>query len=62
MPDAVDDAIEDPFDRPDADAVYEKYVVTCRRLGVEPVSRERAQGLMQEWGEILLGRPEPTRQ
>ncbi len=31
-----------------------------RRVGVKPVPRERAQGLMAEWTEVLSGRPEPT--
>jgi hypothetical protein len=31
-----------------------------RRLIVEPVSRERALGLMQEWNEVLSAWPEPT--
>jgi len=29
-------------------------------MGVEPVSRERALGLMQEWSGMLAERPEPT--
>ena len=53
-----DDAPE--FDPPDADAVYARYLETCRRLGVEPVPRERALGLIGEWTEVLTGRPEPT--
>ena len=48
------------FDALSADSVYENYLKTCRRLGVEPVPRERALGLMQEWGEVLSGRPEAT--
>ncbi len=47
---------------PDADRVYANYLVTCRWRGVEPVSRERALGLVQEWTEVLTGRPEPTQQ
>jgi hypothetical protein len=27
--------------------------------GVEPVSRERVAGLVQEWSEVLSGPPEP---
>lgn len=45
---------------PDADTVYRNYLETCRRAGVEPVPRERAQQLMAEWNEVLSGRPEPT--
>ena len=44
---------------PDGDAVYARYLETCRRLGVEPVPRERALGLIGEWTEVLSGRPEP---
>ena len=58
----IDDTAGDApaLDPPDADTVYAHYLETCRRLGVEPVPRERALGLMQEWGEVLSGRPEPT--
>ena len=44
----------------DLDALYERYLVTCRMSGVEPVPRERAFGLIQEWSEVLSGRPEAT--
>ena len=37
------------FDPPSAESVYCSYVETCRRLGVEPAPRDRAQGLMAEW-------------
>ena len=50
----------DPADAPDPDRVYRNYLKTCAMLGVEPVTRERALGLIQEWGEALSGRPEPT--
>jgi len=50
----------EPADVPDLEDVYAKYLKTCAMAGVEPVSRERALGLMQEWGEVLTGRPEPT--
>jgi hypothetical protein len=30
--------------------------------GVEPITRERAGGLIAEWQEVLSGRPEPTTQ
>jgi hypothetical protein len=55
----VTDALE--FDPPDADIVYANYCETCRRLGVEPVSRDRAQGLIEEWNDVLSGRGTPTR-
>jgi hypothetical protein len=50
----------DPADAPDADLVYAHYLKTCAMCGVEPVPRERASGLIQEWTEVLTGRPEPT--
>jgi hypothetical protein len=58
MLDYYDDSPE--FDPADPDAVYVRYLETCRRAGVEPVSRERAAGLIQEWNEVRSGRPEPT--
>jgi hypothetical protein len=45
---------------PEMARLYRNYLVTCRRLGVELVTRERAVGLMQEWNEVLSGRREPT--
>jgi hypothetical protein len=44
------------FDPPDEDVVYEGYLETCPRLGVEPVSRDRAQGLMAEWSDAIAAR------
>jgi hypothetical protein len=38
-----------PFDPPDADRVPRNYLEICRRPGLEPVSRERASSLTQEW-------------
>ena len=38
---------------PDAERVNRNYVETCRRLGFEPVSRDRAQGLIAEWSEAI---------
>ena len=29
---------------------------TCEMLGIEPVPRERALGLIEEWTEVLSGR------
>jgi len=55
-------AIVVPFDPPDPDLTYCNYLETCRRAGVEPVSREQALGLIREWSEVLSGRPEPTQQ
>ena len=45
---------------PDASEIYANYLRTCELLGVEPVPRERAFGLIQEWSEALSRRPEPT--
>ncbi|HSV24260.1 MAG TPA: hypothetical protein VLJ17_14685 [Xanthobacteraceae bacterium] len=41
------------LDPPDADAVYARYLETCKHLGVEPVPRERAQELIAEWSEVI---------
>jgi hypothetical protein len=49
-----------PIEPLDMDRVYANYLKTCAMSGVEPVSRERAFGLIQEWTEVLSGRPEPT--
>jgi hypothetical protein len=42
--------------------VYANYLKTCEMAGIEPAPRERAMGLVQEWTEVLSGRPEPTEQ
>ena len=49
MLDGPDDALEISFDPPDPELTYRHYLRTCEMLGVEPVSREQALGLMQEW-------------
>jgi len=56
-----DDAIEIQFDPPYPDLTYAHYRETCRRAGVTPVSRECASDLMQERGEAVSGRPEPSK-
>jgi len=33
-----------------------------RNVGITPSSRERVDGLVQEWSEVLAGRSEPTNQ
>ena len=48
-------------DVPDPDQVYANHLRACAMLGIEPVSRERALGLIQEWNEVLSGRPQPTK-
>ena len=50
-----------PFEL-DLDGFYERYLKTCAMWGITPSSRERVDGLIQEWSEILAGRPEPTKQ
>ena len=50
----------DPADARDPDLLYANYLRTCAMTGVEPVPRERALGLIQEWTEALSGRPEPN--
>lgn len=57
---ANDDAPE--VDLPDPDQVYRNYVESCRRCGVKPVSRERAQGLIEEWTVALTGGAIRTRE
>jgi len=52
----------DPADAPDPEQVYANYLKTCEMAGIEPAPRERAMGLVQEWTEVLSGRPEPTEQ
>ncbi len=52
MRDHADDDTPE-LDPPDADTVYRNYLRTCRRLGVEPVPRERARKLIQEWADTI---------
>jgi hypothetical protein len=49
---------------PEMARAYRNYLLTCRRLGVEPVPRERASDLMTEWFETLcrsMPAPRPTK-
>ena len=48
-----------PFDL-DLDGFYERYLKTCAMWGITPSSRERVDGLVQEWSEVLAGRREPS--
>ena len=48
-----DDAIQIEFDPPDPDLICEHYLEICRRAGVEPVSRERADKLITEGSAAL---------
>ena len=52
--------IDIEFDPPDAETVYGNYLRTCEMLGVKPVPRDRAQGLIEEWNDVLSGRGAPT--
>ena len=52
FPDDDDDDIPE-LDQPDADRVYRNYLITCRRLGVTAVPRERARKLIEEWTDTL---------
>jgi len=50
-----------PFDL-DLDGFYERYLKDVRDFRRHAVSRDRVDGLVQEWSEVLAGRPEPTKQ
>ena len=50
----IDDAINIEFDPPDPDLTYRNYLRTCEMLGVEQVSRVRAQDLMPQWTANLV--------
>ena len=45
-----DTLVRDP---PDPDRVYRHYLERCRRLGIEPVLRDRAHGLIAEWNNVI---------
>ena len=48
------------LDQPDPERLYRNYLVTCKRLGVTAVPRERAQDLIREWSDaIAAGRSVP---
>ena len=38
---------------PNQARVYRDYLLTCRRLGMTPMSPERAKVLLQEWADSL---------
>lgn len=58
MRDYADDDVPE-LDLPDANRVYRNYLETCRRNGVKPVPRERAQELIAEWAAAFerIGEP-----
>ena len=43
------------FDSPDPDQVYQNYLDSCRRQGIEPVPPDRARELITEWAQALTG-------
>ena len=57
-----DSIMFDPADAPDPELVYANYLKTYAMCGIEPTPREQALGLIEEWTEVLSGRPEPTTQ
>ena len=40
-------------DPPDPDRVYRRYLERCRRLGIDPVLRDRAHDLIAEWNHAI---------
>ena len=54
MPDADNDGPVDP----DSD-FFAKYVITCARLGVTPVSVERAADLIRQFTDAINRNAEP---
>ncbi len=60
----LDDVDMSATNLPDPERVYRNYLETCRRLGVTPVSRDHAHGLMAEWFDVLgraMTTPKPTK-
>ena len=55
----MDDAHQ--FPDPDDAELWSHYLETCRRLGVEAVSPERARALIEDWNRTLRGEDEPTK-
>jgi len=45
----------------DLDRLYANYLRTWEMAGIEPVPRDRADGMIHEWQEVLSGPPEPRR-
>ena len=50
MPNQSDSLVSDP---PDLDRVYRRYLDRCRSLGIEPVVRDRARDLIEEWNAAI---------
>ena len=51
-----DDDKDGPDLSPSQARVYRDYLLTCRRLGISPVSPERAKVLLNEWANSIEGR------
>jgi hypothetical protein len=45
---------------PDADGLYRRYLESCQRLGVAPVSGERVRALVGEWNRLVDGESDAT--
>ena len=48
-----------PANAPDPDRVYRDYLRSCSISGIEPVPRECALGLLQEWTAVLSSASRP---
>ena len=51
LDDTADDAPK--LDQPDPERLYHNYLVTCAMHNVEPLSREPARKLTQEWTDTI---------
>lgn len=47
-------SVDDLLPETDDDGFYRRYLETCRRLGVEPASRERVRELVEGWNRVIL--------
>jgi hypothetical protein len=50
MQDDFDSLLRDP---PDPESVYRHYLERCRRLGIDPILRDRAHDLIAEWNDAI---------
>ena len=50
----------DPLDALELERVYAAYLSSCERSGIEPIPRQRALELLQDWLDALTGPPDPT--
>jgi hypothetical protein len=49
----LNDSDTPPRNPPDPDRVYRRHLERCRRLGIEPVPRDRAHDLIAEWNDTI---------